>query len=350
MSSWSLTSPSNETTTALIDPPPAIKNIGKRRGELAVEPVEGLDRSPAVVGRREVSKLSVSYKTKKYDDQQRLIDGAGAIYRYPHEMDWNNRDHVKKLNAWREQIHRRTFDQKRKTRPYWIEAEKAAVIELLGQHLQERAAVSKFDPLYKRVANVYNTRYHGRLQFAGHRLVADSRARAGGLLDKDRPAPWRTASALLGVSKKWPELTSMLGRASGEVRQHNEDIGFPVRGSSEGGSDDEEIPNPDNSLPSTTFSSSKKSAKHVGKVAGIPINLGRGNHRGGVVCDWAAAEGRLADGCDHDGDFFKDDTEWERANKRLEMEAGYESSDEEAIIVPGSSSRVSNSYVSAFIT
>jgi len=252
----STTGPTGLIST-LVDAEPTEKNRGKRRGELPVEPSGGLDRSPAVVGSRDPTKLVIQYDTRKVIHKRgtpQLVKGAGAFYRYPHRMDWNSKENIKKLNAWREQIHRRQFDRKRKTRHYWLESEKVAVLEAFETHLQERALRGKNEPLWNRLANTYNARYYNRIQRTGSRFVADGRAKGDGLMDRDRLTPWRTANSLLGISKKWPELKTMLMNLRNDVRDKKKNNGATIRHRSvddEEYSDDEEMIDPDQRLPTT---------------------------------------------------------------------------------------------------
>ena len=249
---------STERFGTLVDEEPVEKTQTKRRGELPVEPAEGLDRTPAVVGCRDPAKLIVQYETRKVVNNEgtpQLVKGAGAYYRYPHCMDWNNKEHIKKLNSWREQIHRRQFDRKRKTRYYWLESEKVAILEMFASHLEERALQDKHDPLWNRLANAYNTRFYERLQRTGSRFVADGRAKGDGFMDRDRLTPWRTANSLLGVSKKWPELKTMLMVAKTDLRDKSKQNGPTIKPrytTNEQDSDDEEMMDPDQFLPRTT--------------------------------------------------------------------------------------------------
>jgi len=253
----------------LVDEEPAQKNQIKRRGELPVEPTGGVDRTPAVVGKRDPAKLVVQYETRKVvhnGGTRQLVKGAGAFYRYPHRMDWNSKEHIKKLNAWREQIHRRQFDRKRKTRHYWLESEKVVVLELLEAHLQERSLQDKHEPLWNRLANTYNTRNYKRLQRTGSRFVADGKAKGDGLMDRDRLAPWRTSNSLLGISKKWPEIKAMLMAVRRDIRDKNKQKGItanPRTANEEPYSDDEEMIDPDEYWPTTapTVKPTKRSRK-----------------------------------------------------------------------------------------
>jgi hypothetical protein len=146
---------------------------------------------------------------------------------------------VRHLHQWREQIFRRRIGGIRPTRHFWIAPEQEHVLELLEQQLK-----THHRPKWNKLTNAYNAYFKGKIQRKGSMQVFSGKKLDGGMLEADRPAPWRSASGIQGQAYKWPEYQEMIERQLQMDEKWDEDA--PPS------SDDEtEIPNPD--PPQTVF-------------------------------------------------------------------------------------------------
>ena len=140
---------------------------------------------------------------------------------------------MKKLHQWREQVFRRRIGGVRPTRKNWLESEKHHALALIQEQLKTHRR-----PKFKKLANVFNRRFNGTTQRRGEKQVFNGNAKNGGLLEEDRPAPWRTASALAGQTFKWNEYDDL-------IKKRDQERGTAVIQNDVVSSDDEdEIPDP----------------------------------------------------------------------------------------------------------
>ena len=203
----------------MIDLLPEDKKLkGKEKNEVPVIPANGLNRTPAQLGVRDLSKLQLAFQTLKSvktedrggqtyyiplrNAEKKFELGSGAKFEYTsiREFNWNDREHIRLLNSWREQLLRRHFGQKRETRNFWTEVERGWVLGLLEEMLRQRSTID-----FIGLANKYNARYYGQTQPAGIRMVKNGKRHEGSWTIQPRRTPWRSSSAILGQSKKWPE-------------------------------------------------------------------------------------------------------------------------------------------------
>ena len=166
------------------------------------------------MGESDETKFKIVLPTHKLDPKGgEPTPGKPAIYNYPNKdgfedpegsaptpFDWNNLKHIRALHQWREQVFRRRIAGRRATRRPWLESEKAYLMGMIEQHMQHHSR-----PKFNKLANAFNRRFHGTTQPKGQRYVFVGKQNNGGLLEEDRPAPWRTASALSGQTYKWPD-------------------------------------------------------------------------------------------------------------------------------------------------
>ena len=182
-------------------------------------------------------------------------EGNGAIYLYPNRkgfgeegksfapFDWSNATHVKKLHQWREQVFRRRIGGVRPTRKNWMESEKFYLLSMIKQQLK-----THHRPKFNKLANAFNNRFHGTIQRRGQRAVFKGKTKNDGVLEEDRPAPWRTVSALEGQTFKWDEYHKMIEENDRRRAQAAAENDSQVAYSS---ADEVEIPDP--TPPQTDF-------------------------------------------------------------------------------------------------
>jgi len=125
---------------------------------------------------------------------------------------------VKRLHQWREQIFRRRIGGIRATRPFWLESEKGVALEMMQAQLEHNHRVQ-----WKKLANNFNTYYLGRIQRKGQMQVFAGKKKDGGILEEDRMAPWRTASAIEGQAWKWTEYHELIEHKSRQDDNSHED-------------------------------------------------------------------------------------------------------------------------------
>ena len=134
----------------------------------------------------------VSYDLQEIDDR---------------DFDFDNPDHIKRINVWRRQILGRNFDKQRKTRQFWLELEKEYVVHLARAQLSSSSRIK-----WNRLANAFNERFQGTTQCTGEKLLSQGRQNFSGL-QVERKAPWRTAAAIQGMSVKWGDFRELVREA-----------------------------------------------------------------------------------------------------------------------------------------
>jgi hypothetical protein len=127
----------------------------KTRGDQAVE--EGVDRKPAIVGERDLSKLTTTCDTVRDDPNNpgQVMEGDRVTHPYERKVDFDNAMQVKKLNIWRDQVFRRCqFKRLPKSRYPWLQSEKDIALSLIQAHLDHRRMI-----LWRNLRNTYNSHF-----------------------------------------------------------------------------------------------------------------------------------------------------------------------------------------------
>lgn len=188
-----------------------------KRGFYAVD--DGtIDKSSAVVGIEDASKLLISFDTQKKDPERsgHFIRGERAIYNYLEhhtKPDWNKKNDVHALNAWRCQVLKRASENIRKTRSRWLQSERDAILALAADQLQHQATVK-----WNRLGNTYNATQYNTLQPAGEEYLSKGNKKSA--MTEDPSAPWRKSSGIKAFAIKWNEFKQLL-RDMEEKRQEN---------------------------------------------------------------------------------------------------------------------------------
>lgn len=221
----------------------------KPRNEKPID--EGIDKKNAVVGEQDNSKLKINFYTRRKDGTR----GEIVLNKYPHKVDFQSRESVKKLNAWRSQIISRNFNPIKKKREYWLVSERENVMKLIREQLANRSALK-----WAKLANDYNTNYHGHVQPAGSRLL-HTQKRVRTHLPANRPTPWRTRASIEHAAAKWDELINLMAQKKADVaegvRTDNSES-FDDNASAKFSDDEVELPDP-NPTPTATATATANS-------------------------------------------------------------------------------------------
>ena len=155
------------------------------------------------MGKEDLSKIHINFDTVLYCERTGKILAHHFLYNsYVEEhlpVDFNDAQQISRLNGWRRQILGRNFPPTRKTREFWLQSEKDAVLELIRQHLLARGFVK-----WRKLTNEYNRYYANVIQRKGEKLM--TKFGKTDRLEQDRQAPWRTSGSLIGMANKWKEV------------------------------------------------------------------------------------------------------------------------------------------------
>jgi hypothetical protein len=206
----------------------------------------GIDRTNAVTGVADRSKLKIKFNTERDDPDREggVIPGDPVEYDYLEnhaEPDWNNAEEVRILNTWRRQIFGRNFAPIRKTRELWLQSEKDLVLTLMREQLEQRGFIK-----WNRLSNRFNLQMHlaGVVQPFGQGFIKSGNQNIS-ILREDRVAPFRSKQAIMGQSIKWKEYDALLDSfqsATSNVDETGQDTDKHSRAWSD---DEEEIPDPE---------------------------------------------------------------------------------------------------------
>jgi hypothetical protein len=169
------------------------------------------------------TKINIDYPTRRPDPDNpgEYIDGTYVKNRYKRGVvDWTSRASITKLNAWREQIFRRTFGETRKVREFWTESERDDILRLAARQLRNRRSLA-----FNRLANNYNKEHYlaGAKNLAGERRIALGREKKGTFLDEDRTIPWRSVSAIKNQAKKWESFIKLMDDTAKKGKKKDEE-------------------------------------------------------------------------------------------------------------------------------
>ncbi|CAG8980780.1 hypothetical protein HYALB_00010685 [Hymenoscyphus albidus] len=177
----------------------------KRRG---AEPLdEDLDKTNAVLHQPDPTKLKLHFRTRHTNKRTGEVTDDLVKNKYRHKVDWNSREDIKKLNAWRSQILSRNFRISKKKREYWLVSEQANVMNLIYEQLQSRPTLR-----WAKLANDYNHQFHETIQPAGSRLLNTAK-RVHNTISQDRQTPWRTRASIEHAAWKWPQYQTVVAKS-----------------------------------------------------------------------------------------------------------------------------------------
>jgi hypothetical protein len=177
-----------------------------------------VDFKSAVVGIEDLSKLDIDFDTTRSDPKNpgKTIPGDRVYNRYHHNVDFNDKESVARLNKWRYQILSRKFPPTRRGQEFWLQSEKETALKLMNEQLERHKNLK-----WNRLTNAYNRQTAGVTQRAGEKFVASGN-RKSEVLKEDRQAPWRTKSSLMNDSSRWQEYTDLVEAYARTAEQNNE--------------------------------------------------------------------------------------------------------------------------------
>ncbi|TGO07734.1 hypothetical protein BTUL_0250g00050 [Botrytis tulipae] len=116
-----------------------------------------IDRSPAILGKPDFSKLVVRFKTEEIDECSNELIQGDIEFRYEDEskgirVDWNDTKSLHALNNWRNQVIRRNIGKVYDNKDFWTVQEQKILTELVRSHLD-----SKKDIDWAQIAGDYNS-------------------------------------------------------------------------------------------------------------------------------------------------------------------------------------------------
>lgn len=167
-----------------------------------------------------------------------FIEGDGANYNYSsmkrRGFKWDDPKNIKSLHQWHEQIFRRRIGGVRPTRAFWLDSEKRLLLSLLKDMLKTHHCAE-----WNKLANRFNQTMQRRTQHEGEKLVFKGKKLDRGFMKEDRPAPWRTTSALQGQNLKRKEYHAMI-----KAKDDEDDRASQEEPGDVSSNDEAEIPDP----------------------------------------------------------------------------------------------------------
>jgi len=125
------------------------KHVAKRKHGERCLPDPTISRDNALVGHPDLSKTSFILQTERPDSENpgTFSPSDPVHFIYAKEVDWNNKESVNKLNSWRYQVFKRTWGQKRDSRPPWTINEKDKLLEMMSSHLSSPATGGRYSQI-----------------------------------------------------------------------------------------------------------------------------------------------------------------------------------------------------------
>ncbi|KAF7918753.1 uncharacterized protein EAE97_011848 [Botrytis byssoidea] len=116
-----------------------------------------IDRSPAILGKPDLSKLVVRFKTEETDECSNELIQGDIEFQYEDEsksirVDWNDAKSLHALNNWRNQVIRRNIGKVYDNGNFWTVQEQKILTELVRSHLD-----SEKDIDWAQIASDYNS-------------------------------------------------------------------------------------------------------------------------------------------------------------------------------------------------
>ncbi|TGO31705.1 hypothetical protein BHYA_0428g00050 [Botrytis hyacinthi] len=116
-----------------------------------------IDRSPAVIGKPDPSKLVVRFKTEEIDECSNKLIRGDIEFQYEDDsksvrVDWNDTKSLHALNNWRNQVIRRNIGKVYDNKDFWTVQEQKTLTELVRSYLN-----AKKDIDWAQIASDYNS-------------------------------------------------------------------------------------------------------------------------------------------------------------------------------------------------
>ncbi|KAF5876405.1 uncharacterized protein Bfra_002809 [Botrytis fragariae] len=116
-----------------------------------------IDRSPAILGKPDPSKLVVRFKTEEIDDCSNKLIQGDVEFQYEDDskgvrVNWNDAKSLHALNNWRNQVIRRNIGKVYDNNDFWTVQEQKILTELVRDYLN-----AKKDIDWTQIADDYNS-------------------------------------------------------------------------------------------------------------------------------------------------------------------------------------------------
>ncbi|KAH6721091.1 hypothetical protein BKA61DRAFT_665846 [Leptodontidium sp. MPI-SDFR-AT-0119] len=173
--------------------------------------INDIDIEKAKLGVVDPSKLVLVFKTAKPDPSNagQMVPGTSLNYSYSktlNDFDWNNMEHIRALNNWRQQVFLRRLQTSRKPRQYWLVSERKALLELAETQLQTYGRLK-----WNLLADSFNNQNTGLTDGADEEVISHG-LRLSSILGETRPKPWRTRYSLIALSKKDSQFEALFAK------------------------------------------------------------------------------------------------------------------------------------------
>ncbi|KAM0155345.1 hypothetical protein ACHAQE_006795 [Botrytis cinerea] len=128
----------------------------RKRGTICID--DGtIDRSPAILGEPDPSKLVLRFKTQETDEYTNKPIQSDVEFRYGEgskgvPVDWNDTKSLNALNNWRNQVIRRSIGKAYDHKEFWTVQEQKIITELVRDYLN-----AKKDIDWTQIADDYNS-------------------------------------------------------------------------------------------------------------------------------------------------------------------------------------------------
>jgi hypothetical protein len=182
------------------------KNSAKRRhGERCLyDPT--ISRSNAIVGVPDLSKVSITLQTERPDPYNpgTYLPSDPVVFKYAQPIDWNDKISISKLNAWRYQVFKRTWGQKRESRPPWTINEQNKLLSLIDSHLKSSSVGGRYSRIqWQEIEHEFNSVFQNHTHMKGEMTAETSYSQRGRentakskMLVTDRPHLHRSVGAI----------------------------------------------------------------------------------------------------------------------------------------------------------
>ncbi|TGO47303.1 hypothetical protein BCON_0284g00050 [Botryotinia convoluta] len=116
-----------------------------------------IDRSPAILGKPDPSKLIVRFKTEETDEHSNKLIQGDVEFQYQDDsksvrVDWNDTKSLHALNNWRNQVIRRNIGKVYDNKDFWTVQEQKILTELVRDYIDAQKDID-----WTQIANDYNS-------------------------------------------------------------------------------------------------------------------------------------------------------------------------------------------------
>jgi len=182
------------------------KNSARRKYGERCLPDPTISRDNAIVGQPDLSKVSFTLQTERPDPNNpgSYLPSDPVLFEYTQPIDWDDKASIGKLNSWRYQVFKRTWGQKRESRPPWTINEQTKLLSLLDSHLKSPSTGGRFSRIqWQEIERAFNSFFQNHTHLKGEMTAETSYHQRGKentaksrILVADRPHLQRSAGAI----------------------------------------------------------------------------------------------------------------------------------------------------------